>query len=138
MTMIKMDGALIQAYIDLGLGLSTAYENDHFKPPANADWAQISIVPAGSAAFTLGVNGEDLHTGFMQIDFNVKPGSGRAQLMTYAQAIRDEYVIGKGYTLDDQSVRVTGADRSSIRPVDGWTRISMTIYFEATTIRPTI
>ena len=139
MSMIDIDGALIQAYIDLGLGLATAYEGEHFKPPTNgADWARLFIVPADSSPATLGVNGEDFHTGFMQVDFNTELGNGRAALIAYAQAMRDEFVAGKGYTRDSQNVRVVSTQRSSIREVDGYLRLSVTVFFEAATIRPEI
>ena len=139
MSLIDIDGALIQAYIDLGIGLATAYENEEFTPPTTGpDWAAVSIVPASIDYNSLGENGEDLHTGFMQVDFNTKHGTGRAALIGYAQTLRDGFIGGKGYTHNSQNVRIDTVERSSVREVDGWMRISITVNWEATTIRPTI
>ena len=138
MALIDIEGSLIQAYIDLSLGLDTAYEGEEFTPPKDADWAAIFILPATSDFNSLGVNGTDLHTGIMQIDFSVPHGEGRAGLLGYAQSIRDEYVGGKAYTLNSQRTRITEVERSSVREVDGFMRISMSVNFEAETVRPTI
>ena len=144
MALIDIDGALIQAYIDIGLGIETAYENVEFTPPTDGSaWAAVFIVPAVTDFNSLGVNGTDLHTGFMQVDFSVPHGKGRSDLLSYAQSIYDEFTGGKGYTLNSQNVRI-GSDggptveRSSVREVDGWMRISMSVHWQAETIRPTI
>lgn len=140
MSVLDIDGALIQAYIDLDLGLSTAYEGVEFEPPTTngAKWASVFIVPAVTDFNSLGSNGTDLHTGFMQIDFNVKPGIGRALLVGYYDTIRASFIGGKAFTQNSQSVRINTVERSSIRSVGGWNRISITINWEAETIRPTI
>jgi hypothetical protein len=139
MSMLDIDGALIQAYVDLGMGLSTAYEGVHFDPPKDGtDWASVFIVPATIDYNSLGNNGEDIHIGFMQIDFNVEHGVGRAALLGYAQQIRDEFTGGKGYTQNSQNVRIDTVDRTAVRESDGWMTISVTVNWEATTIRPTI
>jgi hypothetical protein len=139
MTMLTIDGALITAYIAVGLNLSTAYEGEDFTPPKDgSSWASLTIVPAVIDYNSLGVNGTDLHTGFMQVDFNVKQGTGRAVLLGYAESMRAQFVGGKGFTLTGQNVRITTVDRSPVRAVDGWQRISVTVNWEAETIRPTI
>jgi hypothetical protein len=141
MSMLDIDGALIQGYIDMALSLETAYENAEntsIPPTDGTDWAAVFIVPALIDFNSLGVNGTDLHEGFMQIDFNTKHGTGRATLLGYAQACRDEFVGGKGYTKNAQNVRITNTERSPIRTADGWTRLSVTVNWEAETIRPTI
>jgi len=139
MSILDIDGALIQAYVDLGLGLSTAYENAHFVPPTDGSaWAAVFIVPAVTDFFTLGSNGEDLHTGFMQIDFNVAHGTGRAALVGYYNSVRASFIGGKAFTKNSQSVQITTVERSSVREADGWMRLSVTVNWQAETIRPTI
>ena len=140
MTALNIDGALIAGYVALGLGLSTAYEGEDFTPPtsASAKWAAVFIVPAVTDFFTLGSNGEDLHTGFMQIDFNVKHGTGRAVLVGYYDAVRAAFIGGKAFTQSSQSVQITSVERSPIREEGGWMRLSVTVNWQAETIRPTI
>lgn len=138
MSLVDIDGALVQGYLAMALGLPTAYEGVKFTPPDTSDWASVFIVPADSDPFSLGVNGTDLHVGFMQIDFNTEPGKGRAGLTAYAQAVRDAFIVGKGYTRNSQNVRITSTSRSQVRRVDSWLRLSMTVNWQAETIRPTI
>ena len=139
MSMLDIDGALIQGYLDMSLALDTAYENADFTPPTDgSDWAAVFIVPALIDFNSLGVNGTDLHQGFMQIDFNTKHNTGRAVLLGYAQACRDEFVGGKGYTQNSQNVRITNTERTPVTNEDGWAKLSVTVNWEAETIRPTI
>ena len=139
MALIDIDGALIAAYIALGMGLETAYEGEEFSPPRDgSDWASLFIVPATSEFNSLGVNGTDLHTGFMQIDFNTKHGTGRAALLGYVETIRAEFVGGKAFTQNSQSTRIDTVERSAVREVDGFMRISVTVNWEAETIRPAV
>lgn len=138
MSLKDIDGALIEAYLDLGLGLPTAYEGESFKPPTGCDWAAVSIVPAPTFPYTLGVNGEDLHTGFMQVDFFRPLNTGRAALIEYAQAAMDAFIAGKGFSRNGQNVLITSTGRSGIRQDGGFLRLTVTVNFEAATIRPEI
>lgn len=138
MSIANMDGALIAGYVAIGQGLSTAYEGANFTPPASADWAAVTIVPADTSPATLGVGGEDGHVGFMQIDYNIKPGAGRAALLTYAQAAMTAFPAGKSFVRSGQYVTIESASRSNIRQVDGWLRISVTVNWIARTTRPEI
>lgn len=141
MSLAKIDYALVNAYIGLGLGLSTAYEGQHFRPPTNgADWAAVFILPASNAPATLGVGGEDEEVGILQIDFNRKPAANdtRATLIGYAQAVFDEFVAGKSYERLGQLVTIQSASRSPIREVDGYLRVSVSVNWIARTTRPEI
>jgi len=138
MSLIDIDGALIQAYQDMNLDLPTGFEGMHFDPPTNSHYAMAFIVPAGSDPATLGVSGTDRHTGFMQIDFYADLRDGRATLVGYAQAVRDQYVAGKWFTRNGQNVRVVRVDRTGIRQDDGKLRLTVTVFFEADTTRPEI
>lgn len=136
MSLINIDGALIAAYIALNNGLETAYEGEDFTPPSDgSDWAAVHIVPALTDFQSLGAGGTDLHEGFMQIDFNTIPGTGRAALIGYAQAIRDEFIGGKSYTRSGQAIRITNTERSPITVSGGFMRISVTVNWQAETAR---
>lgn len=137
MTMINTDGALIQAYIDAGLGLSTAYEGQHFETPTDGSpWASVFILPAAFDVISLGAGGMDQETGILQIDFNVTPGTGRATLINYAETIRAQFIAGKSFARSGQTVRVVSVERSNIRTVDGWLRLTVSVTWEAETTRP--
>lgn len=138
MSLAAIDGALFQAYLDLGLGLDTAEENVQFTPPANTAWAEVTINPAGIQTVTLGNSGMDEHVGFMQIAFYAPTKKGRAALLTYAQAVRDGFVHGDGTSGSGWSVRYTSVSRSAVQRSGKWARLVMTVNFEARTIRPEI
>jgi len=139
MTMLQMDGALITAYQAVGLGLTTAYEGEEFIPPKDgSNWAAVFIVPAVIDFNSLGVNGTDLHRGFMQVDFNCKHGTGRATLVGYAESMRAYFIGGRALTLSGQNVRVLTVDRTPVREIDGWMRLSVTVNWESETIRPAV
>lgn len=136
--MINSDGALVQAYIDAGLGLSTAYEGQHFEPPTDGSaWAQVTILPAAFDVISLGAGGMDQETGIMQIDFNVAPGTGRATLISYAETMRNAFIAGRSFSRSGQTVRVINTERTPTRLVDGWLRLSVSINWESETTRPT-
>lgn len=140
MSALDIDGALIAGYVALGLGLDTAYEGEEFTPPTGngAKWASVFIQPAVTDFFTLGANGQDLHEGLMQIDFNVKHGTGRAVLVGYYDTVRDSFIGGKPFTQNTQTVSITNVERSPVRDVGGWMSLSVTVNWQAETIRPTI
>lgn len=137
MTMNNTDGALVQAYIDAGLGLSTAYEGQHFEPPTDGSaWASVFILPAAFDAVSLGGQGLDQETGIMQIDFNVAPGTGRATLLGYVETMRNTFIAGRSFTRSGSSVRIINTERTSIRMVDGWLRVSVSVNWNSESFRP--
>jgi hypothetical protein len=140
MSMIDIDGALIAGYKAIGLGLVTGYENKNFTPPSPGgdDWAALFQLPVGTNVETSFERGWDKEEGILQIDFNTEPGTGRAGLIAYAQAVRDQFVAGKQFTRNSQSVRIIKVDRSAVREIDGYTRISVSINWSSMTIRPAI
>jgi hypothetical protein len=139
MTAQEVDTALLQALVDLALGIPIAYPNEDFTPPTDgSDWIMTTQLPAITEAASLGVGGWDRLLGILQIDFNSKPGTGTATLLGYAQAALDEYVAGKNYTSGSQTVKVLQAYRSQILEIDGWARVAVSVSWQALTVRPAI
>lgn len=139
MTAQQIDTALLQALEDLALGIPIAWPNEDFDPPSDgSDWATANQLPAPTEAASTGVGGWDRQLGILQIDFNTKPGTGTATLLGYVQAALDEYVAGKNYSSGGQTVKVLQAYRSQILETDGWTRVAVSVSWQALTIRPAI
>lgn len=137
MSQLSIQNALVGAYIDGGLGIDTAYEGMQFKPGENA-WASVFMLPAGAGPATLGVGGEDEHTGIMQIDINVRQGFGTAQMLELSQQVLDVFVSGRRFTCDNQSVLIASASRNPIRNIDGWLRGGVSVNWLARTTRPEV
>lgn len=138
MSLINIDGALIQAYKGVAPAIPYGIEGRKFKQPAQGNWAFLTINPATSGPVTNFDMGQDLHTGYLQIDFNTEPGKGRAALIGYAQAMMDQFVAGKGFTRGGQVVVINRTERSPITLVDEWLRLTVTVFYEAATTRPEI
>lgn len=114
-----------------------AAEGFPFTPPAG-HWAALKHLPAAAAVASQGANGMDEHVGVFQIDVNVPESGGnpRAVLLVHADRIRAHFFAGRSFTHGGQGVRVRIASRSDIRRVDGWQRISVSVSYEAFSIRP--
>lgn len=136
----QIDRALERAAALALAPLPVATEGNPFVPPVNAAWAQLHNIPAGTPVATLGEGGQDDHIGIYQIDVNVPENSAQARpiLLGWVDALRAAFVAGRLLTHDGQSVRVRSAERSQIRRVDGWMRVSVSVNYSALTTRPEI
>jgi hypothetical protein len=126
--------ALAAAYESLDLHLDTAHENRPFKP-GNSPWASLFLAPNAPAVATLGDGGEDEHTGFLQIDLNYPQHTGTAGVLETADKIRAYFVAGRRLVYDGQEVLIRSSGRTAGVNVDGWYRVSMTIFWTARTNR---
>lgn len=140
MSETKINAALVTAYRDAmpALADSTAYEGKSFTPTTGTKWAQLTNLRAAADPVTLGVGGQDDHSGVFQIDVNVPENTGTATLLADADTLRAYFVAGRSFTYQTQSVRARRADVSAIRRVDGWLRVSVSITYSALTTRPEI
>lgn len=136
MSYVDIDGALVQAYIDMALGLPTKYPNDQFEIPASGDWAIVNLLWAGTAPGSIKEMGFDEHVGILQIDFNTEAGNGRNVLVGYMQAVYDQFVAGKRLTRNSQVVHIDATSRVPLRQVDGWMRATVNVNWTARTTRP--
>lgn len=131
------NSALTQAYLDLNIGLPTAYEGIDFEPPAAADWAALSIIPAINAPTTLGKGGQDQEDGILQIDFFTVFGKSTDALLTYANTVQTGMVSGMSLLYDDTTVWISAVERTNVRTDDGWLRITINVVYLSRFTRPT-
>lgn len=121
-----------------GFASATKWENQDFDPSGKTKWASVFFVPNQPEPVTLGVQGDDRQTGFLQIDFNVPQGKGSGQMRTWTDAARQSFVAGKTFTENGQIVRITSAGTGQGRNVDNWFRKSVTIAFRTDLQRASI
>jgi hypothetical protein len=145
MTTQAIDTALLQGLQSLALtdpggsALPIAWPNEPFDPPEDgSDWAATFQLPAPTETASLGVGGWNRLRGVLQVDLNTKPGTGTSTVFGYVDQILALFVPGKDFASGGQSVKVRQVDRSSIREIDGWARVSVSISWQALTIRPAI
>lgn len=138
MSVQRIDRALERAAAMALAPLPIATEGNPFTPTIGTKWAALNNLRAGADVASLGVGGQDEHTGVLQIDVNVPEGTGTGELLADADTLRAHFVAGRSFTYQTQTVRVRRADVSAVRRVDGWLRVSVSITYSAFTIRPEI
>ena len=117
---IEIDQALVQSFIDGTFGLPIAHENDDYSPVAGTAYAELEVVKNSENGFTL----TDLNdiTGYLQIGLNYPTGAGAIPAKTMEKTIVDTYPIGTVLTYGAQSLEITGIQRPTPAPRDGWYR----------------
>lgn len=140
MSEAKINSALVQAVLTASFGPPCAFENDptNANPVANTPWMKFRNVPASKLPSSNGVGGYEEHIGFIQLDFNVALNTGTAALLAYSDAALAYFPPGKRFIYNEQCVLVTRSERSPIRPVDGWARVSVTVYYSSQSTRPEV
>ena len=126
---IELDQALVKTFIDGAFGLPIAYENEDYKPKAGTAYAELEVAKNPENGFTL----NDLNdiTGFLQIGLNYPTGAGAIPAKTMETTIAATYPIGAVLTYGAQSLEITGIQRPSPAPRDGWYRRLLRINFVA-------
>lgn len=141
MSETNINAALVSAATAaLGSGFTgrIAFEGRDFTPPTSGKWAAIFNLRAGIDVVTLGVGGQDEHSGVLQIDVSVPENSGTGTLLTDADALHAYFVAGTYFTYSGQDVLVRHCDVSSIRQIDGYLRVSASVTYTARSTRPEI
>lgn len=108
MSILNIQNALVQGFIDGAFNLNTAYDNNiDFEPQANTPWCEFRFVPNQPEPRTLGDTGEDEFTGVVNVILNYPQNSGIGETMEKADQLKAHFKPGKVFTDDGQSVRVT-------------------------------
>lgn len=132
----KIDSSLVQAFIDGAFGLEVAHENKAHDPVPGAPWCQLFILPNQPKVNTMGSGGEDLITGFMQINLNYPVGDGDGEAKQKATEIRDYFYAGRVFTYAGEDVFITDAGRGIARNVDSYYQVVITINWQSRVQRP--
>lgn len=130
--------ALINSHIALGLALPTADEGKIYKPVAGTAYQEVFNLPVSRNVSSNGVGGMDERLGIFQINISYPIGPGIGQLLAAADLALEFYTAGKRFYEGSQCVRVVRSERTAVRPVDGWQRVTVSVYYSAQTIRPEV
>lgn len=129
--------ALAQSFEDGNFSLPIVYENtDDYSPQASQPWCEFYFVPNSPVALTLGDEGQNEHTGFVQINLNYPLNSGIGDSMDKVEAIMTAFKIGSDHTHNSQTVTVTkcGQNRGG-QTKDGFYQSIISIEWRALTPR---
>jgi len=139
MSYTSIEEALVQPYYDTfvnvispAVPLATKADNEIFNPPPADVWAAVFFLPAETIPATIGLNGYNQDTGLLQVDYNTPVGDGTSQMRAFVEAMYALYKLGTIFTAQDgQKVHITSFARSPTREVDGYSRVSISIFYRA-------
>lgn len=118
-------------------GIATAWPNVDFTPPNTAPYAVVSLLPAGSDPITLGLGGEDEHTGFVQLGLYYPLQAGDGALTLACSKVSDYFVAGMSLAYGGTEVWIERVRMSPPSKQDPRYVAYATIYWRARTSRRT-
>jgi hypothetical protein len=111
-----------------------AVDNKDFEKPADGSpWFRLLIEEGTPRARSFG---HDEYSGYLQLDVNTKLQQGEAQSDEIAQVAATFFRAGRVLKYGDTEAVVRSCARSRGREVDGWWRVSLTVYWDARIDRP--
>lgn len=132
MSILNVRSAFAEAYYNGGFIplADIAQENIQFNPPANRPWSAFHFKPAQPALATLGTNGTDALTGFVQIDLNYPQNKAPLDAYLKAEEIKSFFKAGSRVSYNGTEVKITSCGYSNGSIVSGYYRIMVTIFFD--------
>lgn len=105
-------------------------------PPPGQPYASFDVIFNPPDVATLGDQGEDMHTGFVQLTLRYPPGpNAKNQILQLADAIRESFKAGSRAYSGDQEVVITNSGLGNFDMVSGRLVNPFTIYWYALTRR---
>ena len=121
--------ALIQSYVDLALGIDTAYENTDFDPEGLEQFIDVSILPASTEVISKDTLDEEL--GIFQISIYTQSGINTKTAYNLADTIALNYIHGLELTSGAQRIFIDRTSRNGARNSDGWFILDLSINYIA-------
>jgi len=131
MNISQIRSALVKAFTDGAFFApdKVAWENVAFTPPTAAAWSAVHFLPSQPDVATLGTGGLDEVNGLIQIDLNYPTGKGTKDVDDKADAIRSLFTAGARFAYSDVEVVIRSAGRSPGAVVNGFWRVSVSVFF---------
>ena len=108
-----------------------AWENVKSSAVDFENWSSFFYRPNAPIGATVGRDGIDTQTGFIQIDFNVPTDSGISYLRTWEDKARIFFAAGNNFEHRGYHVTITETGMGQGRIVDNHFRRSLTVNFRA-------
>lgn len=113
-----------------------AFENQPFDPKGKSPWFEFHYMPNKPDVATLGLGGQDEHTGIAQIDIHVAKGSGRGAFKAYLEALRSAFTPSIPLVYNGGAVTIRSCGQVPGGTGESSYRFSVSITWEARTSRP--
>jgi hypothetical protein len=132
---IKIDQALVDAFIAGAFSLPIAHENSSYNPTPSTAHVLLTIVRNPAQPITAGAGGMDETTGFLQATLRYPVNAGSFAAKTKADAVMLYFRIGRVFTYQGQRVQIVAKDRGTGRNEGGWYQLITRFEFNARTLR---
>lgn len=111
MSVAKMTSALMKSVRAVNIAfleeLPVRWPNVDITPPNESPYLSVDLLPNPSRVVTLGNQGEDEHTGILQIGLFYPIQQGNGDIAAAEVVLRDFYVPGVFFSHEGQTVQVT-------------------------------
>lgn len=98
-------------------------------------WFKLSNLRAESNVVTLGDKGEDNHPGIYQIDVSLPASQGEGPLLQKADELVKLFPAGTSFTSAGEAVKLTRTSVSPTREVNGFLRVSLSLFYYSRSTR---
>ena len=122
--------AVVQSLTQVpALEIPLAYPNTKFDSEGLTIWGQCFVHLDGDEAATLGADGEDEVTGYLQVNIKLRVGEGEALALDAADKIRSHFKIGFTHTYEGLHVTVSKRKIAAFNVIDEWFTVPILIHF---------
>lgn len=126
---IKIDQALLTAFIDGAFGLPIAHENIHYDPAPGTAYAEILILQNDTTPANLKSSNET--DGIFRVILRYPVNKGAVPAKTKADEIFAAYKIGQRLTYSGVALTITGNQRQPGVAEDGWYKLVLSMSYRA-------
>ena len=127
--MVKIDQALIQAYIDGSFGLPIAYENDGYTPTPGNEYSEIYTIPNDITPFSMNDSNET--DGVFRVILRYPVDCGSIEPKKKADEIFAVFFVGRVLKYENQKVTISGLSRMRGIIEGGWYQLPLSIMYRA-------
>ena len=131
MSLESVQSACVAAVVAAMPDIEFEHENSPFEKPHGAKWGAINFEHAGNEPSTMGDDGFDQDTGFVQVDIRYPLDTGWQDAAEDFDRLRAAWKRGASYTSGGQEVRCGDCVRSRAKREDDCYRLTMTAYWWA-------
>jgi len=132
---VKIDQALVSAFVTGAFGLPVAHENTSYEPTPGTAHVLLTVLRNPAQALSLGAGGMDETTGLLQATIRYPENAGAIAAKTKADELMGYFRIGRVFEHGGQRVQIVGKDRGTGRNQDGWYQLVTRFEFNARTQR---
>jgi hypothetical protein len=128
MSSVKIDQALLQAFIDASFGLDIAHENLPFTPGSDA-YAEVLILQNDTTPWSLKHSNET--DGILRIILRYPADTGAIAAKQKAEEIFNVFKIGSRHVYDGATVTITSNQRARGVQETGWYKLVLSMQYKA-------